>query len=106
MRAACITQTYSGKIAPFMPNEPPTFVAMKRIFSGGTFIISAALAREPMTPCVGAHSVKRPSFASNSATAARGSMALMTMRVSTMCSFVTWAAALNAASTFSLSPKW
>ena len=36
-----------------MPNEPPTLVAMKRIFSGGTFIISAALAREPMTPCVG-----------------------------------------------------
>ena len=63
-REACSAQTYSGNTEPFMPNEPPTFVAMKRTSSGATFIISATFAREPVTPCVGAQSVKRPLAAS------------------------------------------
>ena len=49
-----MAQMYSGNIEPFMPKEPPTFVAKKRILSPATFIISAAEAFEALTPCVGA----------------------------------------------------
>jgi hypothetical protein len=100
-----MAQMYSGNIEPFRPNEPPTFVATKRILSAGMFIISAANAREPDTPCVGAQSVKAPFSLSKSARQARGSIALTTMRLSVMRILVTCAAAAKAAATFSDSPK-
>ena len=88
-----------------MPKEPPTLMPMKRTFSAGMFIISAAAAREPLTPCVGAHSVNLPWFLSKSARQARGSIALMTMRLSVMRIFVTCAALANASAVFAASPK-
>ncbi len=90
LRAAYITATGSARHAPFIPKDPPTSFDSTRTFSRSVLKTAlASCARIPITPWVGRVTVNLSAPASYSATTARGSMALTTMRVESTLMLVT-----------------